>query len=112
MISAIRFSPRLASGLLLLLALLVVTVALASPICDLEQLTDQSHQEHCCASLDEAAPGSPALAATNEKPPDLPAPLPVQSPERRFTGLLTAEISPDRPPPSRPYHTRSSRILV
>jgi len=112
MISAIHFSRRLTTGLLFLVALLVVTAALASQICDLDKFTDHGQLEHCCASLDEAAPGSPIAGATNEKLPDLPALLPVRSPERRVTGHPTAEIPPDRPPPSRSYHTRSSRILV
>jgi hypothetical protein len=103
---------RLAKGFFAALALLAVTLALASPVCDAFDLPGDIHQEDCCASLADETPVPPAAAPSGLKPPVF-APLPaVWSPQWRAVAWSAAAIPPDRPPLTRPYHARSARLLI
>jgi hypothetical protein len=109
-------SLRLAKTLFLVLALLAVSAVLARPICDLDRLpgnVHQHHQEDCCASLKAGTPVvTPDAAAPSVK---LPAFLPLTAAwlaEWYAVAWPAVAVPPDRPPLSRPYHARSTRILT
>ncbi|HWQ38335.1 MAG TPA: hypothetical protein VNM24_06940 [Burkholderiales bacterium] len=103
---------RLAKGFFAVLALLAVTVALASPICDAYELPGDIHEQGCCATLNDGNPVSPAALPSGFEPPVL-GPVPIAwSPEWRGIAWPARAIPPDRPPLTRPYHARSARILI
>jgi hypothetical protein len=107
-------SLRLTKGVFAALALLAVSVALASPICDRYELPGNApHHEDGCASLKDGTPAvPPTAAAPSVKPPPF---LPLAtgwSTEWRAVNWPAAAIPPARPPITRPYHARSARILI
>ena len=107
-------SQRLAKNFFALLALLAVTVALASPICDAYERAGDIHEPDCCASLslNERNPVPSAASPISFEPPVLGA-LPMSwSTEWRAFNWPAPEVLPDRPPLTRPYYARSARILI
>ncbi len=103
---------RLAKGFFAVLAVLAVTVALASPICDAYEVPGVIHEQGCCATLNDGNLVALAALPSNFEPPVL-GPVPVAwSPEWRATAWPAHAIPPDRPPLTWPYHARSARILI
>ena len=131
MSAAIRFRGRV-TWLFAACALVAVSVLLVRPLCEFLELrgasphagstlaiqpTDPASHERdalpCCASVDDASLVVPTLSVMAEtkslstiKPADLP--LAWRLAPRSFQ----AAIAPDLPPISRPYHSRTARILV
>jgi hypothetical protein len=109
----LRFAPlrNLAPRAFLLLALLAVSAVLAAPICDALELPGEVHEEQCCASLNDGTPVAPTAATSTCEPPAFVAYV-AWSPDWRAVRWPAAAIPPDRPPLTRPYYTRSARILI
>lgn len=102
--NAIRFP------LFVLLALLAVTAALAAPVCDAwEAPTGAAHPADCCVVLTDGAPAAPEVAAALAAKPQMAAVAETVWPKPLSWRV---DLPVDRPPLSRPYHTRSARILV
>jgi hypothetical protein len=113
MSDAMRWLSRnLRSAAFGFLGLIAVSAALAQSLCEAHQPTPL-HEHDCCVFLvDDALAAPPAATAPAVTPPAVaPAASALLAGWRptptRFVGPL-----PDRPPPSRRYHARSSRILT
>jgi hypothetical protein len=107
------FSPfaSFARGIVVLLALLAASAALAGPVCDAFELSGDAHPESCCESLSDGAPVPPVAAPFTVEPPTLVA-LPGAWPaDWRAMTWPTMAIRAGRPPLTRPYYARSARIL-
>ena len=125
--------PGAARRLFLALALLALGVVLARPICDAShakgapflegglaaaahysdgQAAHHDDSDPCCVSVDDASlvVGTTALVS-DAKPPALPM-AQASSAWRSTPRSLDPAIPPDQPPMSRPYHARSSRLLI
>lgn len=114
MSNGIRFllSLRLARRAFGVLALLAVSTALAQAFCDLQDVK-ALHHDDCCASLEAATLAVPSTAAVPAAKPPAPVLAPAAWPGWRPAALmLSAQIPPDRPPLTRPYHARSARLLI
>lgn len=106
-------SQRLVRGLFAVLALLAVSVAVASPVCDsFHASADAPQPDTCCASLEDGALALPPTAAPSAQPPAFVAVSAGSSVQWRALSWPDAAVPPDRPPLTRPYHARSARILI
>jgi hypothetical protein len=100
-------SPKLSSMALsrmvvLFVALLAFSAAVASSICDVEHI-----QADCSLSLDQAPPAAADVTVPGAKAPAVACAAPPQW----RAEVLRIAIPVERPPLSRPYFARSTRIL-